>query len=168
MNKSSHQVKFLGSVVLLLSVAGVLLAVGGQLNFIGQERPQTAKTAVQPASSGSGKQPKYSFYEDLKNRKTELDKTEKQHSIAQKSLTENTSQDSGTTLYWVQIGAFSKEKDASKIKNQAEMLGFAARVAKGGSKYLAQAGPFSGKKAASIAQKQLRKAKFPTLIKRVK
>lgn len=163
MSKPYNRLKLSGSIALLLSVLGVLLAVGGQLDFIGQERPQTATAIITPKSA-DGLQPKYSFYEDLKKRKTELDDAAKQQIAAQANVNPTTEE----YHYMVQIGAFSRQSDANKVKQQAESLGFAARVVKGGSKYLTQAGPFRGKKAAKAAEKTLQAAKLPTLIKRIK
>lgn len=163
MNKSYSRLKFSGSIALLLSVIGVLLAAGGQLDFIGQERPQTATAIITPTSSGE-QQPKYSFYEDLKKRKTALDDKAKQQIAAQVNVNPMTEEYN----YMVQIGAFSHQSDANKVRQQAESLGFAARVVKGGTKYLTQTGPFRGKKAATAAEKKLQAAKLPMLIRRVK
>lgn len=164
MNKPYNRLKLSGSVALLLSVIGVLLAVGGQLDFIGQERPQTATATVKPQSVPDVSQPKYSFYEDLKKRKTELNEAQKQQIAAQT----NTDPMAEVYRYMVQIGAFSRQTDADKIKQRAKAMGFSVKIVKGGSKYLVQTGPFRGKTAANTAEKTLQAAKFPTLIRRIK
>ncbi len=155
------RLKFVGSLALVLSTAGVLLAVGGQLNFLGNKRPQVAATKM--SAPKSTKQPKYSFYDELKRRKTEIENG-KVRTVTETEATPSTK----NYRYVVQVGAFANARDAGKVKKQVEDLGYPARVVKGGSKYLAQAGPFKGKKKAVAIEKNLQGKKFPTLIKRLK
>lgn len=162
------RLKFIGSIALVLSTLGVLLAVGGQLNFLGNARPD-ATLVKKPTVVEKGKGPKYSFYDELKKRKVEVD----QQSIA--TIREDDSDkvainadDNDTDRYIVQIGAFISESDAKRTQVKAENLGYPIRIIKRGRHYLVQIGPFNGKKLAYTTEKKLKKQKFPTLVKRLK
>lgn len=163
MNKT--RVKFAGSLALALSVVGVLMAFGGQLNFLGNKRDTlqaspTNKTVTAP------KKPKYTFYDELKKRKTEVDKNSPGASITPEEEAKALIEES--YRYVVQVGAFSKKNDANTVKKRVESLGFSVRITKSGTKYLVQAGPFNGKKKSVAAERRLKKQKLPTLLKRLK
>lgn len=162
MNKT--RLKFIGSLALVLTTAGVLLAVGGQLNFLGNQRPQAVAVA-KTTKTGDNQQPKYSFYDELRRRKIEI---ENGKNLAVSQQQKQADKPVGNYRYVVQVGAFVKEKDANKIKKKVEGLGYPARVVRGGTKYLAQAGPFVGKDKANSIEKRLKGQKLPTLIKRLK
>lgn len=161
---SKNQVKFGGSIALALSVVGVLLAVGGQLNFLGNKR-QVLENNPQGKAITAANKPKYSFYDELKRRKTEID--DSKLSAADK---ENPSKVllEKNYRYVVQVGAFSYQNDANKVKRRVEGLGYPTRIVKTKTKYLTQAGPFRGKAKAIAIQKKLKKKRFPTLLKRLK
>lgn len=188
MTNNYRVVKISGSIALLLTLAGVLLAVGGQFNFLGNER--TPMVSQQPVQQ-NGEKPKYSFYDELKKRKTEIDggagaqaaaarTMQTVRTIPVKNQSQNQTTDNSpasvtnttdTVRYVVQVGAFSKQADAEKVKQQVVALGYAGRVVKGttgGRKYLAQAGPLVGRDRANAAQRHLKNQGMPTLIKRLK
>ncbi len=167
MTVNKTRLKFVGSLALVLSTAGVLFAVGGQLNFLGNKRPHI--TVTKTSTPKSDKPPKYSFYNDLKRRKTEIENGQVRTvtGTASTSQQDETASSTKSYRYVVQVGAFSNDQDAGKVKRQVEGLGYPARVVKGGSKYLTQAGPFKGKKKAVTIEKHLKSKKFPTLIKRL-
>lgn len=169
-NKSHYShasVKFFAAIALVLTVAGILLAIGGQLDFLGNERRQvTQSVAVAPATKKTNK-PKYSFYDELKKRKTELEQSGKvvtsTHHVASSRPTNDKRQ------YVVQVGAFSKKNDANRMKTTIEKLGYPGRVVKSSSnKYLTQAGPFAGKVKAQSVEKRLRLQRMDTLLKRLR
>lgn len=161
MNKT--RLKFIGSSALVTSTLGVLLAVLGQLNFIGNARPEPV--AVKMATTNTKKQPKYSFYDELKKRKTEVDSLRKTQPV----LTQVTPGKSDDGFrYVVQVGAFRKETDANKVKIKLESLGLPARVIKGKHRFLAQAGPFDGKNKAFDIENKLKSQQFPTLVKQLR
>lgn len=161
-------IKFSSSLALLLTVAGILLAIGGQLDFLGNERAQPATPVAQKHTTASSQQqPKYSFYDELKKRKSELD-SQRQQTITSNTNKPSTPQQTEQYSYVVQVGAFSYKKDANTVKNKLEALGLPNRIVKGSRKYLVQAGPFQGKQRASDAEKQLRSKKLDTLIKHLK
>lgn len=155
-------VKFSGSIALLLTVAGVLLAVGGQLDFLGNERKQTVKAAPVTATIPDEKKPKYSFYEQLKKRATEVDQSAP---ISSQTTTDNSGDERN---YVVQVGAYARQSDANKVKKKLENLGYPARVVKPNSRFLVQAGPIKGRKKAQSIEKRLRNQQMDTLIKRLK
>ncbi len=165
-HSASTIMKFTGSLALLLTVVGILLAIGGQLDFLGNERPQPAgkASAAGKPDEVNGHKPKYSFYDELKKRKTELD-NQRQQTVTQ----QNKAQQAQTEQYRyvVQVGAFRYEKDANIIKGKVSSLGYPVRIAKGSGKYLVQAGPFQGRAKADTAEKRLRGQKMDTLIKRL-
>lgn len=162
------RLKFIGSIALMLSTVGVLLAAGGQLNFLGNARPEVEATPVKTEKKTSINSPKYSFYDELKKRKTEVDNARRQNNSSSSNDNQQQSNHSDNNYrYVVQVGAFNAQADADKIKQKVEGLGYPARVVKGGSKYLAQAGPFVGKKKAYSVEKRLKNQKFPTLVKRL-
>lgn len=162
--KNKTRLKFVGSAVLLLSTLGVLMAVLGQLNFIGNARPEPV--ALKKQDKTNKNKPKYSFYDELKKRKTEVDnhKPRAKEQTTRNNQTKNTN----TYRYVVQVGAFSKEADANRTKQKLLDLGYPARVVKGRRKYLAQVGPLDGKSKAYQTEKQLKSKKYPTLVKRLK
>ncbi|MGY0399295.1 MAG: SPOR domain-containing protein [Ostreibacterium sp.] len=168
MNKT--RVKFIGTIVLALSVAGVLLAVGGQLNFLGNEkRLDYSKTIKTVRSAGSDTQPKYSFYNELKKRKVEIDNEEKLATSKIKTLKSTSTQKATQNYqYVIQVGAFSQQSDANKIKSKVEKLGFPAKVIKSHQKYLTQVGPFKSKEATFSVEERLKKNKLPTLVRQLK
>lgn len=161
-------IKFSGSLALLLTIAGVLLALGGQLDFLGNERTQPAQPIAPKNNVGTDdKQPKYSFYDELKKRKGELDnqQTVTNNQPAKKKPETKTS---NVYRYVVQVGAFRYEKDAKIVQRRVDNLGYPSRLAKGTRKFLVQAGPFDGMQNARQAEKRLRGQKMDTLIKRLK
>lgn len=159
-------VKFCGSVVLLLTITGILMAIGGQLEFLGNERKQTAQ-AQSPTKKreDNTQKPKYSFYDELKKRKTELEQNRRINAAAGINSAESPSDN---YQYVIQVGAFSKRADAKKVMKKVESLGYQARVVKPAKKYLTQAGPFQGKNNAQQVEKRLRNQKMDTLIRRLK
>ncbi len=159
MNKT--HLKFSGYLLLSLTTLGVLLAVLGQLDFIGTDRPE--KVVIHTQSENSDKNDiKYSFYEDLKNRKVEID--------SEKTITDNkiTSADTEKLHYVVQTGAFSDRVDASNVKTSLEKLGYKVRIEKVGQKHLVQVGPLKGKKLAEQIETKLKSKNYPTLIKQLR
>lgn len=184
---NNKMIKISGSLALLLSVAGVLLAVGGQFNFLGNERLPTVK---QQKVVQSENKPKYNFYDELKRRKAETDAANINATVARnlpqknqdtttqanskeiKGSAENTvNKTTDSYQYVVQVGAFSKAVDAEKVKKRVIELGYPGRVVRGtsgGRKFLAQAGPFQGKEKARSIQEVLKNQSMPTLIKRLK
>lgn len=158
------RLKFVGSLALLLSTVGVLLAAGGQLNFLGNERPEHVKVAKE---KDSGEEVKYSFYDDLKKRKTEVDNTPQLKPKTAAKLPQPKSDSSDKTRYLIQVGAFSYKKDAEKIRQQVKDLGYAVQISKG-RKYLVQAGPFIGKGNTYSIESALKKQGLPTLVRRLK
>lgn len=161
------RLKFVGSVALVLSTIGVLLAVGGQLNFLGNTRPDSV--AISPKKEEQKSKPKYSFYDELKKRKTEVDQAKK-NTNPSAAANNNTAQTEAEQQYRyvVQVGAFSKQSDATIIKKKVEKLGYSVRIVKGSRKFLVQTGPFVGKRKAFSIEKELKNKKFPTLVKRLK
>ncbi len=164
---SRVRLKFTGSIALVLSTIGILLATGGQLNFLGNTRPESAATL--PKSQTEINKPKYSFYDELKKRKIEVDNM-KNKAGAQNTAAPSSDKksDSSNFSYVVQVGAFSKKADANVIKNKLEKLGYGARIVKGGRKLLVQTTPIKGKEKAFAIEKKLKKQNFPTLVKRLK
>lgn len=175
-------VKFSGSLSLLFTIVGVLFAIVGQLNFLGNERQsiEVVKKSVQPAGFveapiiKESKKPKYSFYDELKKRKTELGIGDKGVSRAFRHTASTSEGDSnedntneGGTGYVVQVGAFKKSSDAQKIKKKVESLGYSVRIVPLRDKYLTQAGPFKGLRNAKKAERRLRGQRLDTLIKRL-
>lgn len=181
MMKNHKVIKISGSIALLLTLIGVLLAVGGQFNFLGNER---TPTVVQKPTQRSGEKPKYSFYDELKKRKTEIDGSGAQAAASRTFQTaqkpskdknnankNNASDPMDTVQYVVQVGAFSKEADAKKVEQQVVSLGYPGRVVRGttgGRKFLAQVGPLTGRQKANAVQRHLKNQGMPTLIKRLK
>lgn len=163
-NSSSILMKFSGSVALLLTIVGILLAVGGQLDFLGTERAEPAKPTT--ALVNNENKPKYSFYNELKQRKAELDTRRSSQKIVPTASQPTAAEEN--YRYVVQVGAFTYQKDADTVKRRVENLGYPARVVKGGRKLLVQAGPFIGKQNANDAEKRFRGQKMDTLIKRLK
>ncbi len=157
-----NRLKFAGSLALGLSTAGVLLAAGGQLNFLGNERPTHTPVRVKKVDT---EKVKYTFYNDLKNRKARADETAR----SQSSTSAKTNSQSAEKYYRyvVQVGAFSKAVDANRQKARAAQLGYPTRVVKA-SKYLVQVGPVTGKDKAYAVERQLKAKHFPTLVKRLK
>ncbi len=155
------RLKFAGSLVLLLSTVGVLLAAGGQLNFLGNERPEEIdEIKVQ----SSGEQAKYSFYDELKKRKIEIDNASQYNAKPQEKSKKNSND---KTRYVVQVGAFSYKKDADRIRLQVKTLGYPVQISKS-NKYLVQVGPFVGKTKTYQIEKQLKGQGLPTLVRRLK
>lgn len=164
--KSYSLLKFSGSLSLLLTITGILLAVGGQLEFLGNERKHATTVPIVKSVTNNTDKPKYSFYDELKKRKTELEANGKPI-ISVNTATVN-EKPSDKYRYVVQVGAFSRQADANKVKKRVENLGYPARVVTNGRKFLAQAGPFEGKNNAQTVQNRLRSQKMDTLLKRLK
>lgn len=173
-------VKAAGSLALLLTVAGLLLAIGGQFDFLGNKRPEAV--AITPAREYHLEtKAKYTFYDELKRRKTEIDGSNAQ-AAASRTLqvgkppvlspsVKEQSQVGDQVQYVVQVGAFSRKVDAEKIKKQVVSMGYPGRVVRGvtgGRKFLAQAGPLTGRASAVAAEQSLKGQGLPTLIKRLK
>lgn len=181
MMKNHKVIKISGSVALLLSLAGVLLAVGGQFNFLGNER---TPTVMQKPTQRKGEKPKYSFYDELKKRKTEIDGSGAQAAASRtlqaaqkrplnqdKVNRKNDANHTDKVQYVVQVGAFTYEADARKVEKQVVSLGYTGRVVRGttgGRKFLTQVGPLIGRQQADAAQRHLKNQGMPTLIKRLK
>lgn len=111
------RLKFIGSAALLFTTLGVVLAVLGQLNFIGNARLEPI--AVKKHQESKKNKPKYSFYDELKKRKTEIDNSKKSPEIQPT----NTNKNSSGNRYVVQVGAFSKKNDANRVKQKLQGLG---------------------------------------------
>ncbi len=160
MNKT--RLKFIGSAALIITTLGILLAILGQLDFIGSERSEAV--AVKNLKKSDDK-PKYSFYDELKKRKVEVD--DKKGTVTNRSIT--TSKDKGEYYqYVVQAGALSQKADAERVKQSLVKLGYTVRIVKSGRKHLVQVGPLQGKRLANSTQRDLRSKQYPTLIKRLK
>lgn len=164
MNKT--RLKFAGTLALALSTTGLIFAALGQLNVLGNERPATA--APSTAQKNNDSRPKYTFYEDLKRRKTEVDASGKVITQRVEPTLSTEKNTDNNYRYVVQVGAFNRQTDADKVVKRVSNLGYPARVVQRGSKYLAQAGPFTGKQKSLSAQKVLKQKQFPTLLKRLK
>ncbi|PID65930.1 MAG: hypothetical protein CR975_05410 [Gammaproteobacteria bacterium] len=157
MNKT--RLKFIGSAALVMTTLGVLLAILGQLDFIGNPRPENVSVKKQQPISNNNR-PKYSFYDELKKRKVELDN--------QRNLsTVETKKQNNHYYYVVQVGALSKQADANKQKKTLESLGYSVRILQTKRKYLIQVGPLKGKQLAIETEKTLKSKKYQTLIKRL-
>lgn len=173
-------VKIAGSLALLLTVTGLLLAIGGQFDFLGNKRPEAV--AVQPVRDYNlATKAKYTFYDELKRRKTEIDGSNAQAAASRTLQVEKKpvlttadaeqAQVSDQVQYVVQVGAFSRQADAEKVKNKVVSMGYSGRVVRGvtgGRKFLAQAGPVMGWESAVATEQSLKAQGLPTLIKRVK
>ncbi|WP_218110588.1 SPOR domain-containing protein [Ostreibacterium oceani] len=168
--KKHARIKFLGMFTLVLTMAGVLLSIAGQLDFIGQSRVEMTQHNTNQRRTDD-EPPKYSFYQALKARKVELERAQQaQENTASETTPVNQTSESQSDdkyRYVVQVGAFNQQSDADKVKAQVERLGLPARVVKRGTKYLTQAGPFAGKQKAQTIEATLKSQKFPTLIKRL-
>ncbi len=163
MNKT--RLKFIGSSALVISTLGVLLAILGQLDFIGNERAEPVAVAATKQKQSNEKKPKYSFYSELKKRKVEIGN---QSTTVITTNNTNKQQDDDKNRYVVQAGAFPKLSDANKVEKQLKDLGYAVRIVKAGSMHLVQVGPLTGKTLAKNIEQQLKGKRFPTLIKRLK
>lgn len=161
MNKT--RLKFVGSAALIISTLGILLAILGQLDFIGSERSETM--AVQKQQKIDSTKPKYSFYNELKKRKVEVD--DKKGTVTNRSITTSKDKDE-YYQYVVQAGALSQKADAERVKQSLVKLGYTVRIVKSGRKHLVQVGPLSGKRAAITTERDLKSKSYPTLIKRLK
>ncbi len=164
---SKIQLKFIGSLVLLVSTAGVLLAIGGQLNFLGNKRPEQAPVVK---AQDSGEKAKYSFYDELKRRKTEVDRVPR--IVGSETQVSGYGSRSGDITnprirYMIQVGAFSYVKDANLIKARVRALGYPVQINKS-HKYLVQVGPFIGKEKTYRIEGLLKDKGFPTLVRRLK
>ncbi len=100
MNKT--RLKFIGSAALIITTLGILLAILGQLDFIGSERSETVAVKNQKKSDDK---PKYSFYDELKKRKVEVD--DKKGTVTNRSITVSKDKDE-YDQYVVQAGALSQ------------------------------------------------------------
>ncbi len=153
-------------------MTGILFAVVGQMNFLGNERKpiESVKQAVQPAGFVEApiiketKKPKYSFYNELKKRKTELGIGGQG---ASQAFRHTASTSAGGHSYVVQVGAFNKPGDARRMRQKVESLGYSVRIIPIRNKYLTQAGPFQGLRNAKTAERRLRGQRLDTLIKRL-
>ncbi len=154
--------KFVGSAALIISTLGILLAILGQLDFIGSERSETM--AVKKQQKANTK-PKYSFYDELKKRKVEVD--EKKGTVTNRSITTSKDKDE-YYRYVVQAGALSQKADAERVKQSLTKLGYTVRIVQSGSKHLVQVGPLQGKNLAITTERELKSKNYPTLIKRLK
>lgn len=159
-NKKYTVIKFGGSIALALTVVGVLLSAGGQLDFLGSDEPQIVPPVITHKEKKKDEEtPKYSFYDELKKRKTELDNKYKSSSVKNVVGSDN-------NKYVVQVGAFRIKADAEKVKGEIASLGYPVLLAKSTSnKFLVQAGPFKGRNHAVQVEKKLIRQKFDTLIK---
>ncbi len=161
MNKT--RLKFVGSAALIISTLGILLAILGQLDFIGSERSETVAVTKQQKTDDN--KPKYSFYDELKKRKVEVD--EKKGTVTNRSI--STSKDKDEYYrYVVQAGALSQKADAERVKQTLVKLGYTVRIVQSGSKHLVQVGPLQGKRLAITTEKELKSKNYPTLIKRLR
>ncbi len=175
MKKTS--LKFIGSAALIITTLGLLLSILGQLDFIGSERSETVAVKTQQKSDDK---PKYSFYNELKKRKVEVDEkkgtvTNRAMSVAptKKGESHNKSENNkdkskNASQYVVQAGALSQKNDAERVKQSLIKLGYAVRIVKLGRKHLVQVGPLQGKKTAITVERELKSKNYPTLIKRLK
>ncbi len=159
-------IKVLGSVALITSLLGIFIAISGNLNLFGQQRTPI-KPLIKTEKDGggnNGNKPKYSFYNELKQRKTELDSNANANSQPAAQNNQRTPAND-SRLYVVQVGAYSQKSDAEKTASKVSKLGYKSRVVKPRGMDLVQAGPFKGRALADSQEKKLKAASFPTLIK---
>lgn len=160
-------VKILGSIALATSLLGIFVAVGGNLNLFNQNRtPIKPLASEKKNNSDNSNQPKYSFYDELKQRKTELEQTQQateEGGQASKQVSSDNNEDS--RLYLIQVGAFRDKSDAETVENKLKKLGYKTQIRKPNSMFLVQTGPYKGKNLAKSTEQKLTKQKFPTLIK---
>ncbi len=160
------KIKLIGSLVLGVTLFGILLAVGGQLNFLGQERNKDIEFDEKNYKTDNNK-PKYTFYDELKQRKLEVQSEVSEKFYANSEAVKKKNKENENKKYVIQVGAFKSDVDAYKVKKQVEKLGYEARVINSGSRFLTQAGPLKGRKKAKQIELRLKKQKFPTLLKLV-
>ena len=157
------RLKFAGYLALVMTMMGLFLAAGGQLNFFGNARSGTVVTTSEKKIDLN--KPKYSFYDELKKRKIEIDNAKQEQFSAS---TKSKKQKGAQRHYVVQIGAFLKKMDANLAQKKAERFGYATRIIKAGSRFLLQTGPYVGKEKAFDIEKQLKVHGFDTLVKPLK
>lgn len=164
MVKKIFLVKILGSIALAMTLLGIFVAIGGNLNLFNQHRTPI-KPMQSTEQSSSGNKPKYSFYDELKQRKTALE--EKQEEAVAENNGETKQEDSDDNrLYLVQVGAFRDKGDAETVVAKLKKLGYQSKIVKPNNMHLVQTGPFKGKLLANSMEEKLKKDNFPTLIKR--
>ncbi len=113
-NKKYTVIKFGGSIALALTVVGVLLSAGGQLDFLGSDEPQIVPPVITHKEKKKDEEtPKYSFYDELKKRKTELDNKYKSSSVKPVLLAKSTS-----NKFLVQAGPFKGRNHAVQVEKK--------------------------------------------------
>lgn len=146
------------AIILLCALIFICLLVAwGALRGSDKEdrRDADGRSSVRIERVEGGKSPKYSFSEELQERKDEIkqdivhdDKKEKGDADKKTSAAEK-------GIYYVQIGAFSDYDYADRLRAQMILQDHTVRMKPSGNVYVVQLGPYKTREDAQKAQKEL-------------
>lgn len=180
--------KIPGFFALVITLAGVVFALAGQLDFLSTKRI-AGTSALEKTTTTVRKTAAYDFYDDTTARKEKLARKQQSQNtpvaeaqpieLASTAKTDSAVQNASFNvkadkplntdekMYVVQVGAFNREADAKNMQNKLIALKLPSRVVNQNNKFLTQAGPFKGKTDAQNTQQALKNKQFDTLIKRI-
>ena len=170
----SHSSRFVARLLgglIMLSILGVAVLIAYNLGVRDEEEPLRRVTQPAPAQDNAAQQPqpsaaqqrqaKYSFYDELKKRNSEV-----QAEVAAKTRAlENTPAAKGT-YYRVQVGAFKEEEQADLLRARLILRDYPVTVLRSDNYHLVQVGPYQDREEARKVEESLKKSGFKVLLKK--
>ncbi len=158
--RKNKKTKILGSILLAVTVVAVLVAVGGQFNFIGQKRLDIKTGSQVSNEAANSEKPKYNFYNELSTRKSQLTAQQRRDSLKNIENSKKT--------YLIKVGAFKNKVQANKRKDKIIKLGYKSTVKKQGKYYSVRLIKVKGLRKAHKIQAELKKHKVKSYLEVVK
>lgn len=125
-----------------------------------QTEKSTQIAATENTPAVPVKQPKYTFYEQLSRRSSEV-----REEVAAKALKREQAVAEVVTYYRVQVGSFNQKELAEALRARLILRDLPVVMNKNGDKYLVQVGPFVKKEEAEKYQTQLKRDGFQPFLK---
>lgn len=164
---SLYMARFLGGMIMLSIIAVVVFAFYKLSVSDEAETPKPPRVAQQappqpaPQTATPRQQAKYSFYDELKKRNSEV-----QAEVEAKSRAlDNTTATKGT-YYRVQVGAFKEQEQADRLRARLILRDYPVTILRSDNFHLVQVGPYQSREEAQKAEESLKKSGFKVLLKK--
>lgn len=165
---SRYAARILGGLI-MLSVIGVVvlifykLSVGDETEASKRPPPPTVATQTPPpaAPQTTQRQAKYSFYDELKKRNSEV-----QAEVEAKSRAMDKADVGKGTYYRVQVGAFKEQEQADRLRARLILRDYPVTILRSDNFHLVQVGPYQNREEAQKVEESLKKSGFKVLLKK--
>lgn len=156
---SRYAARILGGLI-MLSVIGVVVLIFYKLS-VGDEAEARKRPPPPAAPQTTQRQAKYSFYDELKKRNSEV-----QAEVEAKSRAMDKADVGKGTYYRVQVGAFKEQEQADRLRARLILRDYPVTILRSDNFHLVQVGPYQNREEAQKVEESLKKSGFKVLLKK--